>query len=133
MLLASQCVSLAQNLASPGRKPVVVPNTLYVKFKPARFVDLSHASEKRTGIKEVDALLEQIGATELVKFDPDPTPDRIDIKFGFDRTYSVNFSGEYTPYQVAEMFASLATVRQVSPRYVFQKTNTRTDHVLKFY
>jgi len=130
MLLASQCVSLAQNIAAPGAKPVVVPNTLYVKFKPARFVDLSKATESRTGIKEVDALLDQIGATELVKFDPDPTPDRVDIKYGFDRTYSVNYSGEYTPYDVAKMFSSLESVRQVSPRYIFGKTYTPNDEHL---
>lgn len=130
MLLASQCVSLAQNIAAPGTKPIVVPNTLYVKFKPARSVDLSGVTQTRTGIKEVDALLEKIGATELVKFDPDPTPDRIDIKYGFDRTYSVNFSGEYTPYQVADMFASLQSVRQVSPRYIFQRAYTPNDEHL---
>ncbi|HEY6171812.1 MAG TPA: S8 family serine peptidase [Candidatus Kapabacteria bacterium] len=130
MLLTSQCVSLAQNLAAPGTQPVVVPNTLYVKFKPARSVDLSGATESRTGIAEIDALLETIGATELVKFDPDPTPGRIDIKYGFDRTYSVNYSGEYTPYQVADMFASLTSVRQVSPRYVLQKTYTPNDEHL---
>jgi subtilisin family serine protease len=130
MLLASQCVSLAQNLVSPGAKPIVVPNTLYVKFKPARFVDLSGVTESRTGIKEVDMLLERIGATDLVKFDPDPTPDRIDIKYGFDRTYSVHYSGEYTPNDVAGMFASLSSVRQVSPRYIFGKTYTPNDEHL---
>jgi subtilisin family serine protease len=130
MLLASQCVSLAQNIASPGAKPVVVPGTLYVKFKPARSVDLSGVTDSRTGIKEVDAILDQIGATELVKFDPDPTPDRIDVKYGFDRTYSINYSGEYTPYDVAEMFSSLASVRQVSPRYIFAKEYTPNDEHL---
>ncbi len=130
MLMASQCVSLAQNLAAPGAKPVVVPGTLYVKFNHARFVDLSGATEKRTGIKEVDALLDKIGATNLVKFNPDPTPDKIDIKYGFDRTYSVHFDGEYTPRQVCDMFASLSTVRQVSPRFIFQKTYSPNDEHL---
>lgn len=130
MLLASQCVSFAQNIAAPGAKPVIVPNTLYLKFKPARFADLSKATDKRTGIHEVDVILEKIGATHLVKFDPDPTPDRIDIKYGFDRTYSLHYSGEYTPYDVAGMFASLASVRQVSPRYVFGKTYTPNDEHL---
>lgn len=130
MLMASQCVSLAQNLAAPGAKPVVVPGTLYVKFNPARFVDLSGASEKRTDIQEVDALLDKIGATNLVKFNPDPTPDKIDIKYGFDRTYSVHFDGEYTPRQVCNMFASLSSVRQVSPRFVFQKTYSPNDEHL---
>jgi subtilisin family serine protease len=128
MLVALQCVSLAQNIAAPDRKPVVVPNTLYVKFKPARVVDLTRATDSRTGISEVDALLEKIGATRLVPFEP--APDKIDIKYGFDRTFSVIFSGEYTPYDVAQMFKSLSQVRQVSPRYVFEKTYTPNDALL---
>lgn len=127
MLAASAGVSFAQNVASPGSKPVVVPGTLYVKFHPARVVDLSAASENRTGIAEVDAVLSKIGAVKLVKFDPDPTPDKISIKYGHDRTYSVHFLGEYSPYEAADMFASLKEVRQVSPRYVFFKTYSPND------
>lgn len=130
MLLALQGVSLAQDLAVPGAKPVVVPGTLYVKFSPAEVVDLSRISRSRTGVKEVDELLEKIGATRLVKFDPDPTPDKVALKYGFDRMYSVNFSGEYTPYQVADMFASLPSVREVTPRFVFYQAYTPNDEHL---
>lgn len=119
-------VSLAQNSIRPQPAAGIIPGCVYVTFKPSRSDALSHVSGNRTGIGNIDKVFSALGVNDIVRFDPS-APDKIDKKYGLDRTYTVFFSGEYTPEEACKMLAGLNEVKCTAMHRIFESCYTPND------
>ncbi len=129
----ASCVqeSLSEIAPQPSQGEAYASGEIFVKFAPevASILEESgvvRSSVTRSGISNVDALLDLVGGFEISRVFPvDPRHEERTGRDGLNCWYVVRYNNEYTVEEVSRLFSQLGEVQKVDVNRTIKRANTR--------
>jgi subtilisin family serine protease/photosystem II stability/assembly factor-like uncharacterized protein len=105
---------------------------VYIQFKSGSGFIPGIAGKRESEIQNVGGskyqrVLEKIGATQIMPFDPLTFEDSIAKACGIDRMYTVSYSKDVVPIDAAQLFLASGEIMTASPRYLFSVAKITND------